>query len=614
MNGASGAAALVNSNEEPAGANCSSGGHKFSFCTDTALPAGVCTSDDESFQSQFICSAANGLSSLIFTSDLAPGAQCTAGGKRVVTCVDSTEVKGTCEAQDQNYQVNFLCNGVNGSSGTDGKNALIFMQDESQGTNCTAGGKKIVTCLDTATPFGSCSSSDTNLQESFICNGVAGASGASGTSGKTALVIQSSILPGAECAAGGQKLVSCTDTEAPLGTCTSSDLNFKSNNVCNGVSGTNGINGTNSLVFTENELAGSNCVSGGQKITVCADTTVPFGSCSQTDSAFRVSYVCNGAQGAQGTAGFIVTVKDSQNATDTRTINIQVQNTNRPPVFSSASNISVNEGNAVSFVASASDPDADALTYTYSCSPSCPSGVSVSNNSFYWATNYSSAGSFTVTFVVNDGKGGSASSTRTITVYNVNRAPSFTLTSLVYYEEGSYLSMGLSSTDPDGDAVTYSCYSGCTSWSHPSGGSVFNYIPYDAGTRDYTITYRAVDSYGAASYQSTTFRVQNVNRAPVLGYSNCPWQDNLPRGAYSGCQMNASDPDGDSITWRAAPGHTCTTSVAMPAYLNPYSGYFYTYVPPASAGSGSCSIRFYACDSSGACSSVWQGSYVWRAY
>src|SRR6185436_12520904 len=100
----------------------------------------------------------------------------------------------------------------------------------------------------------------------------------------------------------------------------------------------------------------------------------------------------NGSTGAfswtPGSAGsFPVTVIVTDNGTpsldDTETITIDVAGVNGPPVLAAIGNKTVNEGSLLSFTATATDPDLDALTFTLDAG--APTGAAITaGGAFTW--------------------------------------------------------------------------------------------------------------------------------------------------------------------------------------------------------------------------------------
>ncbi len=110
-----------------------------------------------------------------------------------------------------------------------------------------------------------------------------------------------------------------------------------------------------------------------------------------------------------------VTVSDGQ-LTDTKAFKVTVLNTDRPPVISNVGNMTVKEGETVSYHPIVSDPDGDKVTVFYS---------GWMNSSTY-TTNYNDQGTHVVTVTASDGIE-STSVDSTVTVINVNRPPVFQL-------------------------------------------------------------------------------------------------------------------------------------------------------------------------------------------
>lgn len=92
---------------------------------------------------------------------------------------------------------------------------------------------------------------------------------------------------------------------------------------------------------------------------------------------------------------------------------------NRSPAIDSFNpaeeNPGVNEGDGLTFSVYASDPDGDALSYSWTLD----GGVVSSASSWVYSTSYGEGGQHTVECSVSDGRGGSASASWTVTVHYV---------------------------------------------------------------------------------------------------------------------------------------------------------------------------------------------------
>jgi hypothetical protein len=96
-----------------------------------------------------------------------------------------------------------------------------------------------------------------------------------------------------------------------------------------------------------------------------------------------------------------------------QTVAITVINVDRPPTLAAIGDKSVDENNGLSFSISATDPDADALTYS---ATGLPAGANLTGSTFTWVPGADQAGSHEITFVASDGE---MTDSETITVHVV---------------------------------------------------------------------------------------------------------------------------------------------------------------------------------------------------
>ncbi len=170
-----------------------------------------------------------------------------------------------------------------------------------------------------------------------------------------------------------------------------------------------------------------------------------------------------------GTHTVTVTVSDGT-LSDSQDVIVTVNNVNQAPVLDPISDITVNEGAAITLSPTATDPDGDALTYTYS-------GWMTSAS---YTTNYTDAGTHTVTVTVSDGTL-SDSQDVTVTVGDINRPPVLDSISDITVSEGVTITFNPTATDPDGDTLTFSYTGWMTSASYTTNND-------DAGTHTVTVT------------------------------------------------------------------------------------------------------------------------------
>ncbi len=208
---------------------------------------------------------------------------------------------------------------------------------------------------------------------------------------------------------------------------------------------------TNTLTVTKNGIgtitsspAGINCgsdcsenYSSGTNITLTANT-----SSGSTFSGWS-------GGGCSGTGACSVTINSTVNVV------AMFNSTNIPPILSAIGSKSVNENETLTFTVSATDANGDSLTYSASGLPA-GADFNPSLRRFSFTPSYTQAGSYLVTFSVSDEKGGTDSEIVTVTVANTNRAPMANAGNdqTVTLPEDTTLS-GISSSDPDGNTLTY---------------------------------------------------------------------------------------------------------------------------------------------------------------
>jgi hypothetical protein len=213
------ARAAIQATVENPGTNCSGGGFRVDMGSGKAIEQTVyiCHGEDGlpgSAGSQGATGATgtagtNGLTSLISIEDVAPGDECSAGGKRIKAGHDTNGLGVLSESAVTFNKV--VCNGATGSqgpagaagpagpqgdagiqgligaqgsAGSNGFNTLVRISDEAQGVNCSDGGKKIETGLDNGAGGGIAGDGILQVgevqQTTYVCNGTTGATGPAG--------------------------------------------------------------------------------------------------------------------------------------------------------------------------------------------------------------------------------------------------------------------------------------------------------------------------------------------------------------------------------------------------------------------------------------------------
>ena len=200
-----------------------------------------------------------------------------------------------------------------------------------------------------------------------------------------------------------------------------------------------------------------------------------------------------------------------------------------------------------------SDPDGDALNYTSSSSAPVVATTNILGSVL--TVSPVSGGTATITVTANDGRGGTAQTSFTVTV---NRPP--TVANVIPTQAltvgGSAFTRNLNSTpavfiDPDGDALSYAASSSATNIATASiSGNMLTVAPVSGGSA--TITVTANDGRGGTA--QTSFTV-TVNRPPTVA-NVIPTQALTVGGSAFTRNLNStpavfSDPDGDPLTYSA---------------------------------------------------------------
>ncbi|MFH1283878.1 MAG: PKD domain-containing protein [bacterium] len=202
-----------------------------------------------------------------------------------------------------------------------------------------------------------------------------------------------------------------------------------------------------------------------------------------------------------------LTVSDGEFTSEISSTTATIQNVNEQPTANAGGPYSGLEYSPVQFNGTlSSDPDGDALTYTWDFGDGTIGSGAISTHT------YQNPGVYTVSLVVSDGELTSEESQTTATIENVNEAP-------IANAGGPYAGLeyspvqfnGTLSSDPDGDALTYT-------WDFGDGtsgiGATPNHAYGNAGT--YTVTLVVSDGEMNSAPSITTVNVAQLTEGHVL--------------------------------------------------------------------------------------------------
>ncbi|MGB2698247.1 MAG: Ig-like domain-containing protein, partial [Candidatus Zixiibacteriota bacterium] len=251
----------------------------------------------------------------------------------------------------------------------------------------------------------------------------------------------------------------------------------------------------------------------------------------------------------KGNYEFELNVDDASLMSSPDTVLVSVDN--QAPILDSIGPKFVDEGQTLEFRVHASDSDGDALILSAENVPTNASFVDSGNGagSFTFNPTYDQANVYNVTFIVSDGSLADSESVA-ITVNDVNRSPILASIGSKGVDEGQTLEFRVSSTDPDGDALTLSAVDvpiNATFVDSGNGAGSFNFSPTYDQAETYNVIFIASDGLLADS-ELVIITVNAVNRSPVL---DAIGSKNLDEGQTLEFRVHASDPDGDALTLSA---------------------------------------------------------------
>ena len=257
------------------------------------------------------------------------------------------------------------------------------------------------------------------------------------------------------------------------------------------------------------------------------------------------------------------------------------------------------EGTAVTFTGSATDPGQDTLTYEWDYDYDGVSfGVDSSGVDLVSpSTTYANDGQRTVALRVRDDDGGvSAIQTATVTVNNI--VPTANAGTAYTGSEGSSITFAGSATDPGSDTLTYEwdfTYGGGQIGVSESGDGLVNPSHTYLNDGEFTVALRVLDDDSASALATASVTVSNV--VPTAK-ANGPYQTTVGTPlTFSG---SATDPGNDALTYEwdfEFDGVTFNTVGAATASGVDLGGPQYTY---GQAGTFSVGLRVSDDDSTSA--------------
>jgi len=254
-----------------------------------------------------------------------------------------------------------------------------------------------------------------------------------------------------------------------------------------------------------------------QTLTFSLGAGAPAGASITSGGVF--SWTPSEAQGP-GTYPIRIIVSDGL-LEDYEDIVVTVNEVNVAPVLGPIGPKSVNEGNLLSFTATATDADIPAQTLTFSLGPGAPSGASITSvGAFSWVpTEAQGPGSYIIRIIVSDGLLEDYEDI-TVTVNEVNLAPVLNPIGDKMVSEGALLQFTVTASDFDVPAqtLTYSASNLPPGATFNPTTRVFSWTPASGQAGVYSgVHFEVSDGYLTDS-EDITITV-TVVKPPVGGYA-----------------------------------------------------------------------------------------------
>ena len=253
-----------------------------------------------------------------------------------------------------------------------------------------------------------------------------------------------------------------------------------------------------------------------------------------------------------GTYLVTFTADDTFGGVDRKSVQISVLNVNNAPVLDPIGDRRIERGTSAGINVTASDPDGDALGYTQTGLPSYGTFTDNGNGSAsIWLAPPANEppGVTSMTVTVSDG-GLTGSETFSITVFALQTASPPVLSPIgdQTVAEGAVVTVGLSATDADQDAMTWTVSVPGFASVTPTGSAP------GSATADLTLApgYCASGSYSASvavsdgalsDNESFTVSVTDVNRTPAWSVPGGGYALAMDEGSAADLLVHASDPD-----------------------------------------------------------------------
>lgn len=219
-----------------------------------------------------------------------------------------------------------------------------------------------------------------------------------------------------------------------------------------------------------------------------------------------------------------IMVSDGKGGTDNQTFTLIVVNVNDDPIISSVPPQGATQGQQYKYTVKASDPDPtnDVLTYSLKQTPLGGTNqmqINPNTGELTWTPEQVHVGNkHLVSIEVNDGKGGKATQSWLIEVFNSNDVPVFSEkpTSFTTVEKQPF-QYQVKATDADKDILLFSLLQNPTGMQISPSTGLIQWTPgNEAADKNHVVTVQIDDQKGGTASHTFSVQVTNVNDPPTI--------------------------------------------------------------------------------------------------